>query len=581
MDEQVGRYVLIAHQGEPVSGDNIRYLALTGEKQVQYGACFSFEVVPYHWNDRKKFARDCDVVQELYERYLSALVPKLNKFHQTHYSERYWRIIVGPWLYPTIALLFDRWEMVDKAFSEYAIDCAEVVDHDLKELVEIDFRSINPFEARYNEAIYTTILRCRGGIELCEKERTASLPRPVKPARASVSKRVLVAFNRWMGRWAQPDYFFHGSYLSPRIESMLNLKFKQFPRRFVSPDYPFQELSLSDRSGLRVREFDKGVEKAINEIIPEIMPMIYVEGYQQITASLSSYGWPQNPKVIFTSVSYNADEIFKIWAASKVEQGSKLVIGQHGGSLGLARCTRVEKHYAKSADRFITWGWLNGFSNTYAGPAFKLIGRGGSVSDKNGGLLLLPTIFSGLSYKMVSDPVGYDQSMEYLQQQKQFVELLDSVIRCRTMVRLRGELEKRLGVCYSETFEHQFDDVCVDYSKEGIGKRLKESRLLVVSYNGTAFLETLSDNYPTVIMFDPGKSELREDGVAMMAVLEKVGIFHSSAQSAAAHVNKVWESVDLWWNDEKTQTARWEFCKRYVRLEENPLLEMKEALMVP
>ena len=97
---------------------------------------------------------------------MSVLFPKLNEYHNTDFSEKYWRIIIGPWLYPTIALLFDRWSMIDKALSEFPVDCVEIAEHDLKELIQIDFISVNEKGIKYNEAIYAEILKYRGGLKL-------------------------------------------------------------------------------------------------------------------------------------------------------------------------------------------------------------------------------------------------------------------------------------------------------------------------------------------------------------------------------------------------------------------------------
>ena len=38
-----------------------------------------------------------------------------------------------------------------------------------------------------------------------------------------------------------------------------------------------------------------------------------------------------NPDVIFSANRHFSDDVFKIWAASKVDSGCKLVVGQHGG----------------------------------------------------------------------------------------------------------------------------------------------------------------------------------------------------------------------------------------------------------
>ena len=67
MINQVDRYVLIAHMSEPVSGNEERYLALSGDRKAEFGSRYSIEVVPYHWNDRKKFNNILYSIKGLYK----------------------------------------------------------------------------------------------------------------------------------------------------------------------------------------------------------------------------------------------------------------------------------------------------------------------------------------------------------------------------------------------------------------------------------------------------------------------------------------------------------------------------------
>ena len=56
-------------------------------------------------------------------------------------------------------------------------------------------------------------------------------------------------------------------------------------------------------------------------------------------------------------MAFSADDVFKAWAGEKVEQGSPLVIGQHGGHYGVGRCSFPEDHEIAISDCYLTWGW--------------------------------------------------------------------------------------------------------------------------------------------------------------------------------------------------------------------------------
>ena len=67
-----------------------------------------YEVMPYHWEDRQRMHQDFQRINTIYERYLKCLADNMNNLHQCDHSIRYWRIIVGPWLYFFIEILYDR-----------------------------------------------------------------------------------------------------------------------------------------------------------------------------------------------------------------------------------------------------------------------------------------------------------------------------------------------------------------------------------------------------------------------------------------------------------------------------------------
>ena len=81
-----------------------------------------------------------------------------------------------------------------------------------------------------------------------------------------------------------------------------------------------------------------------------------MESFEILLKKTQVQGWPENPKSIFTSNAYNLDDKFKLWAGLKVERGSKLVIGQHGGNFGMTPMAIHESHQIEIADSWLSWG---------------------------------------------------------------------------------------------------------------------------------------------------------------------------------------------------------------------------------
>ena len=80
-----------------------------------------FEIVPYHWDNRKKLRDDYKYLTDVYEQILVKLTDKLNKIHGTSFRLSYWRILIGPWLGYFVQIIFDRWYMLKYAFEHCEI----------------------------------------------------------------------------------------------------------------------------------------------------------------------------------------------------------------------------------------------------------------------------------------------------------------------------------------------------------------------------------------------------------------------------------------------------------------------------
>ena len=66
----------------------------------------------YHWDSPTKLKKDYLKLKKFRKKMLGLIINKLNKYHETNYDEKYWKIIILPWLMMIIYILYDKWEMV-------------------------------------------------------------------------------------------------------------------------------------------------------------------------------------------------------------------------------------------------------------------------------------------------------------------------------------------------------------------------------------------------------------------------------------------------------------------------------------
>jgi putative transferase (TIGR04331 family) len=380
--------------------------------------------------------------------------------------------------------------------------------------------------------------------------------------------------NSAFGRVTRKDeYFFINTYLGRVHNILLQASLGQVPKLWQSSTVPVVQ-PYSEARQWRLGGGDKGSGFAefVRTMIPRQIPTAYLEGYKTARSFAGSLPWPQRPKAIFTSNSYGFDDVFKLWAAEKVEKGSPLIIGQHGGNFGMALWGYTEDHQLDIADRFVSWGWTRpGRKNIK--PIGHLSGFGKKINpNKSGVALLVEMTLPRYSYHMYSVPVAAEQWASYFEDQCRFIQALPEILREQVLVRLHAQ---DYGLGQKLRWLDRFPAVRLDENLPSMGALMKKSRLYISSYNSTTYLESMSLNFPTIIFWNPEHWELCDSALPYFEKLKSVGIFHSTPEDAARQMKRVWDDVSGWWESESLQSVLKDFCKQYAHNPPRPLLKLK------
>lgn len=547
------------------------------------------EVVPYHWDNREKLYNDYITLSALYEKLLIELTSKLNEFHKVNHSLRYWRILIGPWLGYFTQMLFDRWTMIERVCSNYKIIRVKVLNTPLVEIVPNDMdHFIRLFVTdKWNEAIFNQLIQkyTKLPVEnllptIHSKSLLLNSTGFRTNQRITLKHRInksLMNFISWGSKFfvKSNEAFLITTYLPLKQDLHLQLILGQFPKIWHSYSTPSAELKLLNRGWKLCKSDVSGFEHIIREMIPEHLPTAYLEGFTDLMNLQKKLPWPTEPKFIFTSNSFSSDDVFKAWAALKVEGGTPLVIGQHGGNYGLARWSFNEDHQVAISDAYISWGWEDLNS-----PRIKKFGNLKTIRKKQnwnpkGYAMLVEMTLPQYSYWMYSAPVAH-QWLDYFEDQCRFTAALSTNLRSNLLIRLYSQ---DYGWCQKKRWLDRFPNIRLDDGTASISSLIENSRLYISTYNATTFLDSLSMNVPTIMFWNPKHWELREEARPYFNRLKEVGIFHETPESAAAKVVEIWDSVSCWWNQPEIQEAREYFCKRFARTVKNPTKLLKDILL--
>ena len=547
-----------------------------------YWSSMDADLLPYHWDDRAKLYADYQYLQDFYERLLQDLTTQLNQIHGVEHSLRYWRILIGPWLGYFVQILFDRWTSIQQAVSQYDLSGTVVLAGQEQSLVPNDMTDFTRLFLgdEWNHHIYASILKGFTSVSCIKRSRQDIVglqkAEPAPTWKRQIKRTLATCYVKVASTLTQDqDAFFLATYLPSFDEMMLHRRLGQVPQLWRSVPPVQVAVDGSRRQWIVAGESRSEFEACVRTLIPQQVPTIYLEGYCQLVKQTTVLPWPKQPKLIWTSNSYNADDVFKAWAAGKVECGSRLVIGQHGGGLGTHLWAYYEEHQIAISDCFLSWGWTE-----LSQPKIKAIGElkakrplGVRHADQ-AGVLLVTSALPRQSYHMYSVIVSR-QWLDYFNDQCTFVENLVEPIRSALTVRLYAH---DYGWDQAARWRDRLPNVCLDEGQSNIEGLIRQSRLYIATYNATTFLESFTMDVPTVIFWNPNHWELRDSAMPYFEDLKSVGIFHDTPESAARHVNVIWSDVDAWWTSPAVREVLNRFKQRYCFLPDDLLDRVEDSL---
>ena len=524
---------------------------------------------------------DFKYIIELSERLLGELSESLNQIHGTHYAIRYWRIILGHWLVRYVSHAFNRYFTVDQALKLHSVSATTVLEHAPYYLVTQNSLSFiwACNDDMWNHAFYAKIFEFRGDLNLINKPLISSFkPFNISGAinKKSYRKKIIDLLRYTLPVLSRKnDAFFINTHLPLWREWALQLSLWQIPQLWGSPPQNVKEVNVSMRINILKADDFLGFERFIRLLLGEVLPISYLEGYADLCSTVQNLPWPKNPKFIYTTSNFDLDEVFKVWAATRVLEGAPYFVGQHGAGYGTHKYFQTSHMpEQKAVDKFLTWGWSDDTGRKVPAFIFNSLNLKPRQSVQDGGLLLVEA-------SMLNQITHWDNYYEfgiYQEEQFKFMSVLPEAIRAQTLVRLHGSF-KKFDWADLDRWQKRDERVVISDGGESISSQIGKSRLAVFAYDSTGFLECLNLNIPTIAFWQRGFAHLLPDAIARYQPLLDAGLIYFDAKNAANHVSMVWDSIETWWMSEKVQNAKSAFCEHYAKNPVHPIRDLKEILL--
>ena len=528
-----------------------------------------YHLMPSPWDDRERYYRAAAYVDACSEALLRELSHYLNGVHGTNHSERYWRIVLGPWLILYTSIIYDRFVHLKAAFAEYR-DLETIGMLESSYRVPSNFNEAASFVEHdpYNLQIFSQLLKLLNH-SFTRKPFRGSFGGPSK--NATLPRERVLRFSERLMRFpfqSRAKVTVRGTSLSPVQSWKLAWAtgFQALPLDFSLVPRSVDHTAVFNKARLGLSELPSKDEfqHMLIVLLPTHFPTLYLEGYRVAHARISKV---RCTPLLVSGYAWYGDEEMKLYAARATEGKSCLVSVQHGGGYGVYRCAPYEIHERRLADHFLSWGWADDRKNNsnIVNPRFcelqdKVRRR---MAGKN--ILFVATGQPRYLYRFHSCPAG-SQWDGYFDWQVRFFTKLPADLQ--SFVRYRP-YPINYGHAGEFRVQRSFPTLKWEASSGVVWNKLIEARIVIIDHLGTTLLETLAGNIPTILFWDPQRWEVRDEAQRYFERLRQAQILWHSPEGAAEKLLDAYTDPGRWWNSDLVQSARGEFVSRHALTKEN------------
>ena len=502
--------------------------------------------------DKNKSFDFCD---KIYEKILKDISIELNKLHDVTLSYKSWEIIFGNWLRYFIWTCYERYTSINKTINN--IDIKEIL---IKKNNNFEFHSrdtdgiyYNSIDDEWNSNLYYKVLKYLNikNLRIFPYDSIKKEDNKYIIKKITFKDKILKSFlNIFKIINTENSAVVLNTYLPKFYEKLFEILLFQIPTYWDFGNINYKKYDYGMREKINL-DYEKktNIENFIRKNIKFFLPISTVESFEDIMEKSQNVGLPKNPKFIFTSNDYEHNEIFKFYVSKLSEKNkSNYYIGQHGVYFSDIRGDKLRSEFS-TPNKFLTWGYSDSkkFIQSFN---FATLGRKKYQNSKKKFKKFLITVMP-MDYKI------YPYSnMHYLE--KGFSNVLDILkssnekITKNAVVRLHEIFKIRKGKFYLKKY---FDDksLNIDFGAEAFHKVRQNSRLTFFNYDSTGILENLSLNYPTICMWDDFDECISDDFIDKYRILIDAKILFLKRDDLKTHLNSVWDNIDEWWLDKKTQ----------------------------
>ena len=537
-----------------------------------------FLIVENFWNNKKIFDKDYIYIKKLLKKTTVSITNYLNLIHKSNFSNKFWKILILPWLTIYLPAYYFRWKIVQSAIkTNFFVNFYDLqnLKSDLVPLDSYDFHKKIQNDQSFNYFIFRKIIfyvKDKKKIKIIKKKTTKisvikKEEKKSNPLKFFLKKIINILFLYL--------FSFNKIFLEKSIFRKIdNIKINFFLKQL--PTYPydmfnnvfgfkdFYENKLIDLKKRNIAKFnlkhENDFEKFLNHTIAEDIPVCFVEGFEQL------YNFAKKirikPKKIVSSYYHYFNELFKVWVAHLRENKvSKFYTVTHGGG-GFLKKSSSLNFEKEIADKQIVW-YKSNSQNEIQLPASKFI-----TTKKNTNSKFFISYIEGPTHLFPSrigySTIGNENTSSY----GDFLKFYRNI-----------NFKNKKNIIYLPKKEHNINaskylinHLRKDQIKKpnSFNKYNQRSKINIISYPQTTFCESIQTT-PTILIYEKNKWEFDDRFKSIYQELIKNKILFHDPVEAAKHVNEVSENIDNWWAKNSVQKTKNSFLNNISLVSNNSI----------
>lgn len=293
------------------------------------------------------------------------------------------------------------------------------------------------------------------------------------------------------------------------------------------------------------------------------LPVEVLEAFKQIDAFCEELDL-ERPDVVVSNSGLHSQSLFNHLVNRWRESGTKLWYAQHGGSYGTEKNLAIQAYEIRVSDQFFSWGWKDISDKVLPLPpvySFKVKDR--KIKDESFSIYLNCCDYPEVQYRLTCQPSN-ELLQNFYRETHEFLGFLSEDIR--VCVR---PYPKEYEFPFAKLLEANFPAATFDHSRTLPSVRYMKHDLIVHNYFNTSALESLAMNIPTICFYNSVTMNFQENFLPFELVLRKLGILHTTADSAAKFISSPHFNLSKWWMNDELQSQRLRFCRIYANITPN------------